>query len=362
MIETRMDGNAKQPENANMDTQSHEDSGTLSCHATPAYSKMELSASLPPPLQRPNLGPWITGREDPFPTFHQLLLVLNYLFITAMLPKDDATIQCIIYRHSADWESAFVLQYNGLLSWLASTRDALTDAHCLHTISLDDLESQIRWILFMLGRYSLPGSSVLQASFQSEEYPYRPFGVRAGMALVCLAFAGIQPKDIQGYEWKQIWPCGEQFYAIMASRLKGSPLFENDICVFQLEAMVRRLHQAFHLEEVHVALTRPHRICIDNDVSTEEYYRQAFLSLHPALLPRVCEMLQEPISTTEVSAHHLADICAKTFQKAPSVDVLESAFTSMPEILNSKADRTVVIEMFHVRLSQQLNQLNSGKS
>ncbi|KAJ5729348.1 uncharacterized protein N7483_003856 [Penicillium malachiteum] len=124
--------------------------------------------------------------------------------------------------------------------------------------------------------------------------------------------------------------------------------------------MVHRLHQALHSEEVHVALTRPQRICLDKDSSIEEYYRQAFLSLYLGLLPKIYQLLQEPVLTAEVPVYHLAHLCAEAFQKALSMEALEGMFTSIPEILDSKADRTVVIEMFHVRLLQQLKQLNSG--
>ncbi|KAJ5737260.1 uncharacterized protein N7483_002385 [Penicillium malachiteum] len=157
------------------------------------------------------------------------------------------------------------------------------------------------------------------------------------MALIYLAFSGIQPKDVQDYKSKYIWPYGEQFYSLMASRLNHSPLLKTHICVSQLEAMVHRL-QALHPEEVHVALTRRQRICLDKDYSIEEYYRQAFLSLHLGLLPKIYQLLQEPVSTAEVTMCHLAHLYAEAFQKAPSVEALEGMFTSTPEILDSKPD------------------------
>ncbi|KAJ5729349.1 uncharacterized protein N7483_003857 [Penicillium malachiteum] len=46
----------------------------------------------------------MAGSEGPHPPFHQLLLVLNYLFVCVMLPRDEGAMWCIIYRHSADWE------------------------------------------------------------------------------------------------------------------------------------------------------------------------------------------------------------------------------------------------------------------
>ncbi|KAJ5267816.1 hypothetical protein N7478_010624 [Penicillium angulare] len=273
-----------------------------------------------------------------------------------MLPDDEAAMWRIIYRHSADWEREFVLQYDGLLSWLISTQDALTDSRCLQTVSLDDLELQTRWILFMLGTKALPGSSFLQECFQTKRYPYRPFGARASIALVCLAFTGLQPRDLKDYESKDIWPNGEPFYTLMASRLSQSPLFKGSICVDQMKTMVLRLHQVFQLEEERVALTMPLEVYYDNDASTYEYFQRAFLALDPRLLPKICQLLQPSGLTVEDSAYNLASICATTFQRAPSVDALEATFANIPEILQSQADRAVVIEMFHVRLFQQLKQ------
>ncbi|KAJ5267715.1 hypothetical protein N7478_010523 [Penicillium angulare] len=64
-------------------------------------SNSDNQVVLPPPLQFPILGPIDAPEESP-PTFHQLLLVLNYIFISAMLPKDDAAIWRIVFRQSAD--------------------------------------------------------------------------------------------------------------------------------------------------------------------------------------------------------------------------------------------------------------------
>lgn len=274
-----------------------------------------------------------------------------------MLPEDDAAIWRIVFRQSADWEREFVLQYDKLLWWLISIRDALTDSRSLQTVSLDDLELQARWVLFMLGTKALPESSFLQECFQIERYPYRPFGARASIALVCLAFTGLQPSDLKDYESKDIWPSTESFYTLMASRLSQSPLFKGSICVDQMKTMVLRLHQAFQLEEELVALTMPQEVYYDNDASTYEYFQRAFLSLDPRLLPKICQLLHPSEPPVEDSAYNLASICAKAFhQNGPSVEALEATFANIPEILRSQADKVMVIEMFHVRLFRQLKQ------
>ena len=278
-----------------------------------------------------------------------------------MAPEDDATSHCTILRHSTDWERAFILQYDGLLPWLTSVREALVEPHYLQTASLDDLESQIRWILFMLGRQAIPGSSFLQECFQREKYLYRPFGARTSIALICLAFTGLQPRNIKDYASKDIWPSGEPFYALMASTLGQSPLFEGGVSVAALKTMLLRLHQAFQLEEERVACTMPQEIYSDSDSSTYWYYRQAFLSLDPRLLPKICHQLCPSGLPVEDSAPNLANICANVFQAAPSVDALEATFANIPEIADSQADRTVVIEMFHVRLFQQRRQPFQGQ-
>ncbi|KAJ5292159.1 hypothetical protein N7478_001410 [Penicillium angulare] len=344
-----------------VDSRSPEHSSAASPPASVAYSRMKLSAFLPPPLKSPLAGPIFARKESP-PTFHQLLLVLNYIFISAMLPDGEAAMWRIIYRHSADWEREFVLQYDKLLWWLISTRDALAQAAFFQTVSLVDLEPQIRWVLFMLGRESIADSSFLQACFQRDKYPYRPFGARASIALICLAFNGVQLKGINGYESKDIWPCDEQYYALMASRLGRSPLFKAGVTFAQLKATIIRLYQAFQLEEERVALTMPQEIYYDDDASTYEYFQRDFLSLDPRLLPRICQLLQPSGPPVEDSAYNLASTCATVFQRAPSVDALEATFANIPEILQSQADRAVVIEMFHVRLFQQLKQPVYGQS
>ena len=279
-----------------------------------------------------------------------------------MLSADDGLIHCIVYRQSADWERAFVPQYGRLQSWLTSVRGILTGANYLQTVSLDDLEWQIRWILFILGRQAVPGSSLLQACFQSEQYPYRPFGARASIALICLAFSGIQPENMKYVGSDANWPCDEQFYLLMASRLSKSPLFEDGVRVSQLKVMILSLHQAFRLEEDRAGFTIPQEIYCDNASSTYEYFRQAFRSLDPDLLPKISRLLQTSALTVEGRAYELTGFCAKAFQAAPSVEALEATFACLPEILESQADRIVVIEMFHVRLFQQLKQSFSGQS
>jgi len=145
--------------------------------------------------------------------------------ISAMFLNDKDLLWPIIYRRVQDWEQSFVLQHSGLQPWLIDIRDALTDSQGLHTVSCEDLEVQIRYILFLLGRYATKGSSLLQACFEQPLAPYRPFGVGASVALICYAFMGISTNHIRGYESKEIWARDESFFFIMLDQLRKSPIF-----------------------------------------------------------------------------------------------------------------------------------------
>ncbi|CAG8165551.1 unnamed protein product, partial [Penicillium nalgiovense] len=176
---------------------------------TEPYAQMIPPASLPP---RPNFDLTISGRHICGPhTAHQLLLVLNYLFISSMLPADIGALWKVICRRHHDWEESFVLQHEQLQQWLISVRNILTNSDGLHTVTLEDIERQTRYILFILGGNTSPHSSFIFECFRSEEPPYRPFGVRASIALICHAFGGIQADELEGYEAKEIWTRDQNF-------------------------------------------------------------------------------------------------------------------------------------------------------
>ncbi|KAJ5900294.1 uncharacterized protein N7473_004364 [Penicillium subrubescens] len=301
------------------------------------------------PLSYQIQGPsssFIAPQKKPH-TIHQLLLVLSYLFISAMLPGDEGALWRIIYRSGNDWEKGFVLQYDGLLSWFVAAREALTRSEALHSMSLEDLELQIRYILFILGQHASCHSSFLHTCYQRPLPPYRPFGTKASVALISHAFMGIQAADMDGYEYKEIWVCGEEFLSTMAFQLKKSPLFQAGISIHQLQSMILSLQRAFQLEEVRVASTKPQKILIGNDSDRMEYYRRAFLSLNPMLLPKILTSAMGIELMADLSTDCLATLLAKIFHNAYPMKDLEAAFKKVPEILLSKADRIVATEMFH---------------
>ncbi|CAI7651053.1 unnamed protein product [Penicillium manginii] len=217
---------------------------------------MALPISLPPRLQPQIPAPGILLAEKSH-TFHQLLLVLNYLFITAMLPGNEGSLWAIIYRSDYDWEKSFVLQYSQLQSWLTDIRDALSESQGLLTMSYEDLEMQIRYILFLLGQYSWQESSFVQTCFERPCFPYRPFGVGASIAVICYAFMGIDALHIRGYESKEIWLRDELFCSAMLEHLRMSPIFPSDLSMGQLQSILTSLQRAFRNEEVRVAAVLP---------------------------------------------------------------------------------------------------------
>jgi hypothetical protein len=312
------------------------------------------------PLSYQIQGPtscFVAAEKKPH-TIHQLLLVLSYLFISAMLPEDEGALWRIIYRNGNDWEKGFVLQYDGLLSWFIGAREALTQSEALHSMSLEDLELQIKYILFILGQHASCHSSFLHTCYQRPLPPYRPFGTKASVALICHAFMGIQATDMDGYESKEIWLCGEEFLSTMAFQLKRSPLFQAGISLRQLQSMILSLQRAFQLEEVRVASTKPQKIFFRSS-DWMEYYRRAFLSLNPKLLPKILTSALGIAPMVNLSIDCLATLLAKIFHEAYPMNDLEGAFKKVPEILLSKPDRIVATEMFHVKAFEQACQIDN---
>jgi len=274
-----------------------------------------------------------------------------------MLPEDDGALWCIIYRCENDWENSFVLQYDELLWWMVRARNALTQSEDLHSLSLEDLEFQIGYILFILGQHASPDSRFRHTCYQRAYPPYRPFGVRASIALICHAFMGIQSTEMKGYESKEIWIHDQEFFSTMASRLQKSPLFAAEVPMHQLQSMILSLQKAFQLEEIRVASTKPQAICIGNGSGMMAYYRRAFLSLNPMLLSKILMTALEIEPMAEASIDYLATFLAGIFHQSYPMEDLEAAFKKVPEILQSKSDRVVVTEMFHVKAHEQACQL-----
>ncbi|CEJ62858.1 hypothetical protein PMG11_11343 [Penicillium brasilianum] len=144
----------------------------------------------------------------------------------------------------------------------------------------------------------------------------------------------------------------------MAFRLKRSPLFQAGISLHQLQSMILSLQRAFRLEEVRVASTKPQKIFIRSDSDRMEYYRRAFLSLNPMLLPKILTSALGIAPMVNLSIDCLAALLAEIFHEAYPMNDLEAAFKKVPEILLSKPDRIVATEMFHVKAFEQACQID----
>lgn len=271
-----------------------------------------------------------------------------------MLPGNEGSLWAVIYRSDYDWEKSFVLQYSQLQSWLSDIRDALCESQGLHTMSYEDLEMQIRYIMFLLGQFSSQESSFAQTCFEQPCFPYRPFGVGASIALTCYAFMGIDALHIRGYEFKDIWLRDVQFCSAMLEHLRMSPIFSSDLSMGQLQSILTSLQRAFQNEEVRVAAVLPQRIDVKNRAEVIEYYTHAFLSLDPLLLPRISLVALGIKPSTNCSIHDLATTCANLFYSRHPIQELEQDFNKISEIMQSKPDRIVVTEMFHVKAWQEL--------
>lgn len=205
----------------------------------------------------------------------------------------------VICRRDRDWEESFVLQHGQLQRWLISARDVLTKSDGLHTVTLADIELQTRYILFVIGQYTSPNSSFLADTFQSEYPPYRPFGARASIALICLVFEGIRVDELEGYESKEIWTRDQDFLKMMASRLKESPLFGPEVSMLHLQSMILSLQKAFQCEEIRVSSTKFRTLRIESQLEVLGYYRRAFLAFDPTLLPKILASLSKADDITD---------------------------------------------------------------
>lgn len=210
----------------------------------------------------------------------------------------------VICRRGRDWEMSFVLQQDQLQEWLISARYALTKSDGLHTVTLEEIELQTGYILFILGKHTSPHSSFIAEIFESRDPPNRPFGVRASIALICHVFEGIRADELEGYESKEIWTRDQEFMSTMASRLKESPLFGSEISIPHLQSMILSLQKAFLCEEIRVSSMNVPTLRIESHSEVLEYYRQAFLTFDPVLLPKILASLGEATDIPEKSGHN----------------------------------------------------------
>lgn len=226
-----------------------------------------------------------------------------------MLPGDQGALWKVIYRRDVDWETSFILQHETLQPWLVSARNALCISQGPQTMSLEDVELQVRYILFLLGQHAAPGSSFPAECVGSHRPPYRPFGVRASIALICHVFEGIQARELEGYESKDLWPCDETILSTTLGHLRLSPLFNSEISMHQLRSMLLNLQEVFQQEEIRVASVRPQTVNIGSPAEVLKYYRRAFLALNPMLLPDILNSIQRGYNTRQLlEQYHLGNI------------------------------------------------------
>ncbi|CAG8900132.1 unnamed protein product [Penicillium nalgiovense] len=305
---------------------------------TEPYAQMNPPASLPP---TPNFDLTISGRHVCGPhTTHQLLLK-------------------VICRRHRDWEESFVLQHEQLQQWLISVRNALTNSDGLHTVTLEDIERQTRYILVSEARNPHTGR----------------FGVRASIALICHVFGEIQADELEGYESKGIWTRDQNFLSIMASRLKKSPLFGAEISVNHLQSMILGLQKAFQCEEIRVSGMEFRTLRIESQLEVLGYYRQAFLAFNPMLSPKILASLKEANDLTTLLWHYQLTNMERNLDRSNQFALrlanifmslaperLDAAFRNTREIQLPKADRVVAMEMMHVKSFEEAYKLNpTGK-
>ncbi|CAI7624584.1 unnamed protein product [Penicillium pancosmium] len=313
------------------------------------YFDMTLPVSLPPPLRTriPASRTSSAGKAHPF---HQLLLVLNYLFVTAMLPEDKGALWATIYRSDQDWETSFVLQYGRLQPWLTDIRAALAESQGLHTMSCDDLGMQIRFILFLLGQHASHDSSLVSVWFEHPCFPYRPFGVGASIALICCAFMGIDATHIRGYESKEIWLRDESFFCIMLVNLRMSPIFSSGLSMEQLRSILMKLHQN---EEVRVASVKPQGINVSNSAEMRNYYTQAFLSLGPLILSRISLIALEIEQSASYDIHQLATISANAFYDRNLTQYIDRGFKGFRRLCGQSLIELWSLKCFMLRCGRK---------
>jgi hypothetical protein len=164
---------------------------------------------------------------------------------------------------------------------------------------------------------------------------------------------GIDALHIRDYESKEIWLRDELFYSAMLEHLRMSPIFSSNLSMGQLQSILTSLQRAFQNEEVRVAAVLPQRIDVKNRAEVINYYTHAFLSLDPLLLPRISLVWGiKPFANCTI--RDLATTSAILFYSKSLIRDLEEDIKMIPEIMQSKPDRIVVTEMFHVKAWQEI--------
>jgi hypothetical protein len=171
----------------------------------------------------------------------------------------------------------------------------------------------------MLGQHASLPSSFLAECYEQEKPPYRPFGTKASVALICSAFIGIQARDMKGYDCREFWLQDEFFFSTMTFCLKDSRLFKAELSMHQQRSIILKLQRAFQLEELRVASTKPQSLCLIQDPEMLDYYKRAFLALEPTLLPKIATALgMTPMA--DVSIECLATLLSGAFSEAYALE------------------------------------------
>jgi hypothetical protein len=166
---------------------------------------------------------------------------------------------------------------------------------------------------------------------------------------------GIDALRIQGYELEEIWFRDELFCSAELEHLRMSPIFSSGLSMEQLQSILTSLQRAFQNEEVRVTAVIPQRIYVNNRAEVINYYTHAFLSLDPLLLPRISLVALGIEPSTNCTIRNLAATCANVFNNIRPIRDLEKDIKMIPEIMQSKPDRIVVTEMFHVKAWQEIH-------
>jgi hypothetical protein len=164
---------------------------------------------------------------------------------------------------------------------------------------------------------------------------------------------GIDALHIRGYESKEIWLRDELFFSSMLEHLRLSPIFSSHLSMRQLQSILTSLQRAFQNEEVRVAAVVPQRIDVKVRAEVINYYTHAFLSLDPLLLPRI-SLVWGIKPSANCTIRDLATTSANVFYSKSPIQYLEEDIKMVPEIMQSKPDRIVVTEMFHVKAWQEI--------
>jgi hypothetical protein len=266
-----------------------------------------------------------------------------------MLPGDEGSLHQIIRRDEVDWDRSFVPQYGRLRSWLTAARRALTESSHLSAVSAEDVELQIKYLLFALSQHASPPSTFLSFNCAQSRPPYRPFGTKASVALICYAFMGIKACEMNGYDRKEIWALDDVALRTMVLRVNESPLFPAQVTLSQIHSLIVGLQRAFQVEEIRVASTKPQILHLGQDFQIANYYWRAFSALDPELLPKLSFMIPRTVTPANVTTEDSLTALAKFFSQSDSLKDLEAAFDQIPEIKASRPDQIVVTEMFHVK-------------